>query len=461
LTLIWANAHSGFVVGLGVLGAYAVEELVRRRRPGTRTAVALAAGVIALANPHTWRAYAYPFALIARSDVYQLTELAPPAFPAAAHALVLGLVAAAWLARGRVRLADLMIAAAGASIGLTRSRGVMEAAILGAPVLALGIDTLAAKLRIPHDSRWATAACGVLAACALLAFGVRPSLSVRESMIPRAAMEFVEREALSGEMYNSHVIGAWILWAHPERKVFIDGRNEIYSDLFDEVRSTSVPTLAERYDLGYAVPSYPWDRPTRADFAEAFFQLPDWWPVYFDDTARVFVRQRPEHRHVIAHRAYRVLRPGARDLSYFDACAAQPECRSVLGAEVRRASADAPDTWIARLYLAEWYRVTNRYEDALQTYRGLTPKDDFVWGRIGAIALVLQDYASSVAALKDAVALAPEDVTYWTNLGMAYLESRRPALAISPLERAVALDPELAVARDLLERARGEAARAR
>jgi hypothetical protein len=45
---------------------------------------------------------------------------------------------------------------------------------------------------------------------------------------PVKAVEFLKRSGLSGRLLNDYTFGGYLIWAAPEKKVFIDGRGDIF-----------------------------------------------------------------------------------------------------------------------------------------------------------------------------------------------------------------------------------------
>ena len=100
LFLLWANIHSGFVLGLGLIVAYwfgeAISPRLGERRPSSacnwkeRWGVLAAACVAALINPHHVHAFLYPFNLVGRQEVTEtIVELRSIFHPSFAGALFL------------------------------------------------------------------------------------------------------------------------------------------------------------------------------------------------------------------------------------------------------------------------------------------------------------------------------------------------------------------------------------
>ena len=126
---------------------------------------------------------------------------------------------------------------------------------------------------------------------------------------PVHAAEFLEREAVPRRLFNEVAFGGYLIWRFPERPVFIDGRNEIYPELLQEIHAgmgnvQSFWELTRRWQLDAAllryppqgmVVGYPQPGSGRRDvvrsWSEVFFPRREWALVYWDDTAMVRVRR--------------------------------------------------------------------------------------------------------------------------------------------------------------------------
>jgi hypothetical protein len=105
------------------------------------------------------------------------------------------------------------------------------------------------------------------------------------------ALNFVRRSGLSGRMLNDYNYGGYLIWAAPERKVFADGRGDVYdwtgvlkdytkfANLLEDPRF-----LLDKYRIDYCL----LDR--NLPISRVMQLLPDWKSVYSDDMSIVFVR---------------------------------------------------------------------------------------------------------------------------------------------------------------------------
>jgi hypothetical protein len=91
-----------------------------------------------------------------------------------------------------------------------------------------------------------------------------------------------------GEMFNDYGWGGYMLLALPERKVFIDGRNDFYGAQlvkeFNKVNNIEPgwESVLQRYDVG-------WTILPRGDALNTVLELhPSWRLVYTDEVATIY-----------------------------------------------------------------------------------------------------------------------------------------------------------------------------
>jgi hypothetical protein len=264
--LLWNNLHGGFVYGYGLLGmdvlGTAVERRLRGRKGISRRELLLTAAILVgllgfSAHPHGFDALHHALTYPAQFDpaLFELTlELRPPDF-----GRPLGLLLIAWTAaavalavrcRSRVRGRDAVVFLCFAVLAFRVRRGIIPLLLLTAPALA----ELAAGLlpeRFGHAKRRVAAVTGLalmalpavfLVATLLWAFVVAPtrtrpgvpgqieSPAVDPGHHPVKAVAFLRDAKLGGRILNTFHAGGALGWAlYPGRRVFIDGRGDLFS----------------------------------------------------------------------------------------------------------------------------------------------------------------------------------------------------------------------------------------
>ncbi len=154
--------------------------------------------------------------------------------------------------------------------------------------------------------------------------------SVKQNRFPADACWFLEKHYDGEFLYNDVKFGGYLIWKFfPDRKVFIDGRNELYAHLVQRISKGLKDyeewlRLLEDYNIDAALmgywPSlkgvvYPPDSDTgitKRDYRaySAFlFLKKDWALVYWDDVTMLFFKRGREHDAIIEQYEYKYLNP--------------------------------------------------------------------------------------------------------------------------------------------------------
>ena len=126
---------------------------------------------------------------------------------------------------------------------------------------------------------------------------------------PQRAVEFIERERLPGEIYNSYGAGGYLAWAlGPQRRDYIDGRDTLFGmkriQLENRLRETSPDSAiwrqeAEQYHINTIILSIARYNGLALVNLKDFCDSREWRPVYLDEVSAVFVRRTPETEDLI------------------------------------------------------------------------------------------------------------------------------------------------------------------
>ncbi|MEO7669262.1 MAG: hypothetical protein ABIW57_07970, partial [Polyangia bacterium] len=347
--ITWANLHAGIFVGVFMALAVAVG-FRAGSRDGHRLAwralllggaVAAAAALtpvgpaglarylrlhLVLPRLHaidefraaTWRSD-WPFILLVAAATvlslfsawgarWRLTQRrAPPGIPPAAPT-----------STRAPRLFELFPAGGMVVLGMTSVRFAADAALITAPLLALGLTSLAEQL---PPLRWWRSRPGSTAATALVVAGVLAltvfprvadaragrrfidlDLDVTATALPLEALRFVEANGLRERMYNDFEIGSYLLFeGYPRYRVFVDPRLPAYPEemhrllgSFDLDRAAWGAAM-DRYGVQTALLAY-----AGVNRRAAWWDPDQWALVFRAADSRVFVRRREQWRALIA-----------------------------------------------------------------------------------------------------------------------------------------------------------------
>uniref|UniRef100_A0A7C4GFB5 Tetratricopeptide repeat protein n=1 Tax=candidate division WOR-3 bacterium TaxID=2052148 RepID=A0A7C4GFB5_UNCW3 len=474
--IVWANSHSGFVLGIALVGLFLVGELttsaLHRRRPTAqsikprrlRVLGLTLAGITAasFANPNGFRALLYPLEIVrTRTFSSAIMELQTPLLPVfrnsdffiALVCLVVVGVSSFFLAR-RFSPVRLLLFAVFGVLGLVALRNLPAFALVAVPLVGANLQERL-PTRLPRRLLLLpTALCVGLAALVLFS-GVRlpggrrrPGLGVETGLYPIQSSGFITRNLRRGQVFNTMEFGGWLIWDwYPGRKVFIDGRLDVYGrELFDRYAAAlwsgaAFRDLVEEHDITCCLLSRPQELTERTVhyLGRTLALSPDWKLVWFDDIALVYFR-----RDVAASLpGYSAILP---ILLGIPADSTGPQA---VADEARRASGSAVAHIIAGNALLELrspLEARAEFNRALE----LSPRHTGALQGLAMSAAAAGDLTEAIAALRRLVRLEPRSPRLFYILGSMLAQTGELAAAEVALLRAVRLAPDLAAAHSLL-----------
>jgi hypothetical protein len=396
LVVGWANLHPGALVAPVLVAAY----LVGHRLPGGHrsrgsrpplpwswvAALPLATGAALLATPYGHRIFLVPLE-IGRAlrglpgvnpDWATAWQAPRPFFFAGVAAVIAGAVVA-WRRRaldpatGLVTLATVVLATVSAR---HQPLFFVAGTVFAGEVVARldGEEEGAELVRGVSSPRtvglvWVLL---VLSAAWILAPPSRGPLRPRRSaprfgwgvqgdLFPAAAVDRVaELDGELGPIYNAPAFGGYLLWhLFPDRKVFVDTRNEVDPGLLRQIGDARGDSrrwrqLLAEFDVDGALVGYD-ERPRpvvepgeggglvvgERTTSALLFPRPEFALVFWDDVSLLFVRRTPQRRSWLAEAEYRYLQPEDWRASLRSA-AKDPAFRRGLLRELRRRLEESP-----------------------------------------------------------------------------------------------------------------------
>jgi hypothetical protein len=361
LCAVWANVHAAVVVGL------IIQVLFVRSMPQVAAFVAsVAASCI---NPFGYRVLTVPFELtriidsgLLDNEEWRHPTLIKTPFYFVALAITLAWIAASlWRSRAEARShtgAHILVALFLTYISLKYIRNVG----LFCTFVPLFVGDSALRFRK------AIAALGAIAVAIVLTVYFPFEHGIGEaSYFPGGIVRFVKQRDLRGHMLNSYSFGGYLIWnLFPERRVFIDGRNEVYLPLLERLKESKSDSrawnaLLRDEQIEYALLEYvdDLDRVTTFDssgkvtagFAPITvtrFPRARWALLYWDDDGMVFVKRNGAN--AIADE-YTSVFPEGRDFQHALVARGKID-RSRAIAELKRKIAEDPNCRRAKMLLA-------------------------------------------------------------------------------------------------------------
>ncbi|HEY5157492.1 MAG TPA: hypothetical protein VII93_05960 [Anaerolineales bacterium] len=261
MTLIWANLHAGYILGLVIMALFISGALIELfladvfkireiDKPRIKTILILC-GVFGLStlttmvNPNGINLLIYPFQTLTSQAMQQfIQEWFSPDFhqlmwqPLAWFILVFigsGMIGKKFISPIKIILTLFFGYAA-----LLSARNVPLFAIVAIPVLSEQIEAI---IKIQPETlnpgRLLRVTFHLLALILLLVTGLR-FYQVLENQnkseadtFPKAAVDWIENNHPTGTIFNSYGWGGYLIWRlYPEYPVYIDGRADVYGDKF-------------------------------------------------------------------------------------------------------------------------------------------------------------------------------------------------------------------------------------
>lgn len=269
---VWANLHGAVAIGGAVLiVACIVQACIAPSRAIPIVVATAFAGMATMLTPMGLRLLAFPLESVARLHVLGLSEWLPPGFSSWQDLyfwLLLAIFLALATCRGaRVRRTSTaqLIAAAGllAILAASSARNV--------PLFLMAAMTAASRLFPIHaDVARDRPARKNLAVAGAFAIGVGAALAISFALplkrldwrpLPPAAIEAIRQSP--GRMFNTYNSGGYLIWFVPERKVFVDSRQDPYPlnlllATAQAQRSGDPGTLFDQYHLRSAFIERKW-----------------------------------------------------------------------------------------------------------------------------------------------------------------------------------------------------------
>jgi len=315
LAVIWANLHGSFTLGLLFLYIFVGAQVLRCRSvgdwKGCLAPVCLCVVVTSscLLNPNGYRAFLATLEVLRMSHALaSVHEAQAPDFQNDKLHLVLlvSLLGGMLALRLRLGLARILVFSAIFTMGLSYMRGLIMFFLLTPMLLARPFAEshaffYANRLQQPasdpdHVIKFIRLY-GMTLALPFLALGLSGSamlltrsLEPPQSIAPKAALEFVRRERIPGNVFNHYNFGGYLIASGIP--TFVDGRDFPFGDSFLAEYSSAAAVvdiresfkLLDRYKINWTL------LPPQEPLNRALKESSGWREAYSDDYAVVFVR---------------------------------------------------------------------------------------------------------------------------------------------------------------------------
>lgn len=300
LMIVWANLHGSFVLGLALIGPFALEALIENRTrpwPVVRAwgLFGLAAVAAATVTPHGPQGLIFPFQLMGMTSTPTIDEWRPLDFsqPQAVEVALIALLLIGFSRGLKVPPLRLLLLVGLLHMSLQHGRHAMVLGLLAPLLLA---DPLS-RITRPAGPAPAPSSLSVGLVVALLiglTAGRLAAQPVRVDALttPASALAAVPAEVARRPVLNEYGFGGYLIFSGV--RPFIDARADMYGDAFmhgyDRTVSGDPEALAEaleRHDIAWTI-LHPANRAV-----PLLDRTAGWRRLYADGYAVVHVREAP------------------------------------------------------------------------------------------------------------------------------------------------------------------------
>jgi hypothetical protein len=135
---------------------------------------------------------------------------------------------------------------------------------------------------------------------AVMVFTGQLSYEFDRKKLPVDAVQFMQQEKITGNMFNNDEFGDYIIYASwPEYRVFVDGRIDMYGveitkEYFKVIRiEPGWEKVLQKYDINWLIYN------NKSALSSLLLERDDWKLIYSDKVANIFVRRIPANQHLI------------------------------------------------------------------------------------------------------------------------------------------------------------------
>lgn len=312
LFLVWVNTHGSWLIGLGLiitylacglkqfsLGSIEAASWSNRQRRHLELVLLLCLSVIPI-TPYGPHLAAYPFTVASSLPINVGNVLEWQSMPfnlvggKIFLAVVLGFFLLQMVVRSKFHLAEILLFFGGTAMACLHLRFVILFVPFFAPVFAV----LLRRWAPPYESSKDQLVLNGVIIAMVVAGVIRyfPSRLETQSIVdrefPARAVSYLKQHPVAGPMYNAYGFGGYLIWALPERKVFIDGRGDLYElggAFGDYLEIAHLRPAAFALLKAYRIQSCLLER--SEPLATVLAAMPEWQTAYSDDGSVLYVRR--------------------------------------------------------------------------------------------------------------------------------------------------------------------------
>jgi hypothetical protein len=326
LMAVWANLHGSFLLGLVLASVYIVgatisnlfayeDEQQMAWSDIRRLLIAtLLTALAALVNPNGIQLLVYPLGTLGSPAMQAyIMEWFSPDFhqiqfqPLALFILLI--VVALGLSRRSPSATEFLFLVGFGYASLRSARHIPYFALVATPILVAQLlhgwqrSRWSARFAVGTAGRsttylllnWLLLALVVFGGAVKVGVTLRGNEEAQKEAFPVDAVDFIEEQGITGNMYNLYHWGGYLIWRlYPDQKVFIDGRADVYGEVLID-QYLQVYQLREGWEEpldAYGVKLVIIDK--GSSLSTVLNATPEWEQRYADEKAAIFVREEEE-----------------------------------------------------------------------------------------------------------------------------------------------------------------------
>ena len=331
LMLLWVNLHGGFIAGFMLLAVYITGNVLmaifqreeRQDKIGkikTLVIYSMLCLLTTLLNPKGYEILLFPFNLISNTFIMDhVSEFLSPNFHTDLRFkyMLLLMILVFGISVLRLNAIEIILVLVFTHMSLYSARYIPLYAIILSPILGRQIDNLLHEFRerrlikrilaisertartdsMAKFNLWAIMTVVVLA---VMVFTGQLSYEFDRKKLPVDAVQFMQQEKITGNMFNNDEFGDYIIYASwPEYRVFVDGRIDMYGveitkEYFKVIRiEPGWDNVLRKYDINWIIYN------NKSALSRFLLERNDWKLIYSDKVANIFVRDIAENQHLI------------------------------------------------------------------------------------------------------------------------------------------------------------------
>src|SRR5437870_4582226 len=344
LMLLWINLHGAFVTGFVLLGIYLIGNIrdalfaaeaqseMAKERCKKIAIITIMCLFASLFNPRKYAILLFPFEMVSNHFVMEnVPEFRSPNFHVVLPFLYLFILTIGILAVARTSLntMEFMLVLLFAYMSLYSARSIPIFAIIITPILVRRLQVILQKvnnhfanslLHLSENLKLVDASArghlwsiiSVLGV-SVLALNGKIAFKFDKTIKPVAAVEFLKKETIKGNMFNDDEFGDYLIYAAwPQYKVFFDGRSDMYGETWGR-QYLKVANVQPGWEKAIDKSNIAWVfSSARSPLSTILLENKEWKLIYADNVAHIYLKSTPQNQPLMNRYSYVKPKNGAR-----------------------------------------------------------------------------------------------------------------------------------------------------